>query len=448
MNDLTTGNVTKLILRFAIPLMLAEVLQQLYYTIDSLVAGNFMGHEALTALAAMGSTLPVIMCTLAFAIGISIASEILTSQLVGAKMFDELKRTITTTIIAFSVVSIIISVASFFFCEPVLKLLNVPNDIMPQAKIYLQIMLAGLIFIAGYNETSAVFRGIGDSKTPLILVGIAVSLNLVLDLLFIIVFKTGIAGIAFATLISQGFAFFVALWILIYKQKLVPTSPSEWQFSFKILKKIGSLGLPIAAEMLLSTGGILIVVSLINGFGLKVIAATSIVQSLDDYALMPILAIAGTISTFVGQNIAAGKMDRVRSATKIGLIISIISSLIISGIVIVFGNVLASLFTRDLSVIHIACEYFIIVGSFYAINGIVQSFTGAVQGAGQTVVPMVISLVTLWIIRVPLAYFLSRKLGYEGIWWSQVATWSLCAITLIIYYFTGKWKYSLAINNI
>jgi len=437
MQDLTIGKEGKLIFQFAAPMLLGNVFQQLFSIIDSFVVGNFVGKEAL---AAVGASFPVIFVTISLIIGLVMGSTVVISQYFGARDYVKVKRAIDTMYIYTSVAAVIATTAGLIFSEPLLRLLGLPEEIMPQAIQYLRIYLSGIIIFFGFNGTSAILRGLGDSKTPLYFLIIATLANIILDLLFVAVFKMGVAGAAYATLLANGIAFLLAIIWLNKTHKLIRIAIKGLHFDKEIFRQSIRIGLPAGIQHTLVAMGALALLGIVNQFGTNVLAGFSVASRLDALAIVPAMSFSQAISTFVGQNIGANKPERIRagliSTVKMSGIVTIVTTVFI----IFTGNFLMKLFTNDSEVIRIGTQYLTIVSSFYLTFSLMFIYTGVMRGAGDTLIPMVFSVLSLWLIRIPIAWYLSGKIGVTGIWWAIPAGWVVGLVLSYTYYKSGRWK--------
>ncbi len=437
MRDLTTGKEGKLILQFAAPMLLGTIFQQLFSIVDSIVVGNFIGKEAL---AAVGASFPVIFVMVSMIIGLVMGSTVVISQYFGAGDLSSVKKAIDTMYIYSTVAAVIATILGLIIAEPLLRLLDLPENILPGAVLYLRIYLSGMIIFFGYNGTSAVLRGLGDSKTPLYFLIIATVANIILVLLFVAVFKWGIAGAAYATLIANGLAFGLAIYWLNKTHKLIRIAIRGLHFDREIFRQSVRIGLPTGVQQTLVAIGGLALLDIVNHFGTDVIAGYSVASRLDAMALIPAMSFSQALSTFVGQNIGANKYDRIRtgliSTVKMSGIVTIITSLTI----ILAGHLIMSLFTKDHAVIMAGDQYLTIVSASYLLFTMMFIYQGVLRGAGDTLIPMFFSILSLWIIRIPVAWFLSREIGTAGIWWSIPAGWAVGLALSYLYYKTGRWK--------
>jgi putative MATE family efflux protein len=445
MKDLTIGKESSLILKFALPMVAGNVFQNLYSIVDSIVVGKFLGKEAL---AAVGASFPIIFALISLVIGVGSGATIVISQYFGAKKRDEVTRTIDTIFIFLMVASIIITIVGISFSEPIFRLLRLPEEVMPQAVQYLNIYLAGIFAFFGFNGISSILRGLGDSKTPLYFMIFSTIANVILDLLFVIVFKWGIAGVAYATIIAHGSAFVISIFWLNKHHSLVHLSIKNARFDKIIFKECLRIGLPTGFQQSFVAMGMMALMGIVNGFGTNAVAAYSAALRIDAFAKMPSMNFASALSSFVGQNLGAGKEKRARRGFAATMFMSALYSAVITILILFFGESMMTLFTYDADVIRIGKDYLIIVSSFYLAFSAMFTVIGMLRGAGDTLIPMFITLITLWVIRIPLSIFLSESsMGVKGIWWAIPISWIFGAIASYIYYRTGNWKGKSVISN-
>ncbi|NCO55776.1 MAG: MATE family efflux transporter, partial [Bacteroidetes bacterium] len=426
-----------LILQFAWPMLLGNAFQQLYNIVGSVIVGNYLGKEAL---AAVGASTPIIFTLISLIIGFSMGFTVIISQYFGAKNTNMVRRAIDTMNIFLFFSSILITIIGIYFTETILKFINIPADILPQAATYLKIYIGGLIFIFGYNGVAATLRGMGDSKTPLYFLILSTVLNIILVLLFVIVFKWGIAGAAIATVIAQGSAFITSVFYLNKTHKLIRFSFQNLNFDKFIFKKSFLIGFPSGLQMTFVSLGMIALLSIVNTFGTDVIAAYSVAIRIDSFASLPAMNLAMALSSFVGQNIGAGKTDRVKNGYVATLKMNLIITLILSSIILIFPGWIMKAFSPDINIINIGKEYLYVVAAFYLVFTTMFINMGVMRGAGDTIIPMFITLFSLWLIRIPLAWLLSKYFGYQGIWWSIPLAWISGMTLTYIYYKSGKWK--------
>ena len=439
MKDLSTGNEGKLILKFAIPMLLGNVFQQMYNVVDSIIVGKFVGK---VALAAVGTSSPVIFLLISFIIGITMGFTIVVSQYFGAKDFEKVQKAINTLYIFIFVSSVFMSLVGVLLVDLIFHMINLSPLIMPQAKVFMNIFLVGLVFLFGYNGTSAILRGLGDSKTPLYFLMGSVGLNIILDLIFVPVFHWGVAGVAVATVISQGGAFIVQIIYLNKYHKVVKFSFTNLKFDKDIFIKSMKIGLPTGFQQTFVAAGMVALYWVVNKFGVDANAAYSVAGRIDSFAALPAMSFAIALSTFVGQNLGANKPERVKTGLRATFILTSSVTLVISAIIVLFSKYLMMMFTNDAVVIELGRSYLLVIGSTYILFSSMFVINGVLRGAGDTLVPMFISLFSLWVIRIPVAYFLSRNpaLGVHGVWWAIPFGWLSGLILYYFYYRSGRWK--------
>jgi putative MATE family efflux protein len=437
MNDLTEGKVGKLLFRFAVPIFIGNVFQQLYQIIDSIVVGHYIGKYAL---AAVGASFPIIFLVLSFVIGISISGTILASQYFGAKNYEGIRRTFDTLNIFLATSALVISIIAIIFSKSIFRILRMPEELIPMAESFFSIYMLGSVFMFGFSGTTAILRGMGDSRTPLIFLVFSTLLNTVLDLLFIIVFHWGIISVALATVISEAVSLVLLIIYLNRKHSVIKFSFSHMVFDRSIFKKTLKIGLPTGFQQTFIALGMLALMGIVNSFGTDVIAAYSVAWRVDSFASMPGTNLAVALSAFVGQNIGAQRPDRIKAGLKATLYMSTFVAVFISILTYFFGDYIIRIFTNDPKVIAIGYQYLRIVGVFYIVFNTMFIFAAVMRGAGDTFIPMIFSLISLWLIRVPFSYFLSRQYGEIGIWWSIPIGWMIGNILNYGYYRTGRWK--------
>ena len=443
MADLTVGKESSLIFKFAIPMLLGNVFQQLYTIVNSIIIGKTLG---ITALAAVGASFPIIFMLISMIIGIGTGSTIVIAQYYGAKDFEKVRKAIDSMYIFLFFASIAISVLGIYFSESIFRLTGLPEEVIPEAKIYLNVYLSGIVFLFGFNGTSAALRGLGDSKTPLYFLVVANLINIILDLLFIVVFKMGVEGAALGTIISQAGVFIAMIWYLNRKHDLVKLYIRKLQFDKGIFYKSIKIGLPTGFQQTFVALGMVALFGIVNRYGTDVIAAFSVAGRLDSFASLPAMNFGAALSAFVGQNLGANKPHRVKNGLKATFIMTSIVSILVTISLLVFGRYIMAMFSSDVHVIDIGYQYLIIVSSFYIVFSTMFVVGGVMRGAGDTLIPMFITLFALWVVRIPLAYFLAPKFGVIGIWWAIPIGWGFGMILSYAYYLTGRWKTKVVVR--
>ncbi len=439
MLDFTEGKPWKLLLQFAIPMLIGNVLMQLYNVVDIYIVGNYIGTDAL---AAVGASSPVLFALVSFIIGIATGCTIIISQYFGAKDIAKVKRAIDTVTIFVLVAAISIMVVGLFLCDPLLRLVKTPNDVFEGARIFLQISLIGILPLFGVNCLSAILRGLGDSKTPLYYMIFSSILNIVLVMIFVPVMGWGIAGAAWATVLAQLITVIAMIVWLNRAHPIIKIAAHRPVFDYGIFRNSVRIGLPNGVQQALVAVGMMALLRIVNRFDSDVLAAYSVASRIDSLASAPAMTFSIAIAAFVGQNVGAQKQYRVSHGLRAAFNMAAIISVIISIVVILFGHIIMQWFATEAepNVIAIGGRYLMIVGAFYIIFSTMFVINGVMRGAGDTLIPMFITLLSLWLVRIPVASILSDHLGPDGIWWSIPIAWSVGALCAFLYYRSGRWK--------
>ncbi len=444
MKDLTKGSPGNLIFKFTIPMLIGNIFQQLYNVIDSIVVGHYVGKEAL---AAVGASFPLIFILISLVVGITMGITIVIAQYYGAKNMDSVKRAINTAYIFLFISSLVTAVLGYFCSEFIFQLIKLPPEVIPEAVIYFRVFLAGMVFFFGFNGVAAILRGLGDSKTPLYFLIVSTLINIVLAILFVGVFKWGIAGSAWATVVAQGLAFIIALFYLNSKHELLKLKYVRLQFDKAIFKQSMSIGFPTGLQQTFVAFGMLALLRIVNNFGTSAVAAYTVAGRIESLATMPGMNFGAALSTFSGQNLGAGKFKRVKMGLGSTFLMSTGFALVLSAFIVIFRFPLMHLFTPDTEIIAIGAEYLLIVASFYVLFSTMFVINGVMRGAGDTLIPMFITLFSLWIIRIPLAWLLSKHIGIDGIWWSIPIAWFSGMVLSYFYYKSGNWRKSVIVKT-
>ena len=445
-NDMTTGSPWQKILIFTLPMLLGNIAQQLYNTVDSIVVGKYIGDNAL---AAVGSCGPIVNMLLVLFIGISAGASIMVSQYFGARNREDLSQTIGNCITATVICCGVLMLVATPLIRPVLEMLNTPVSILDWCEDYLKICLWGIAGLAFYNILSGILRGMGDSVWPLIFLLVATVINIALDIYFVAVVGMGVAGVALATIIAQLVSAALCMVKLAVMRK-------DYDFGFKFMiprgryiKTLVRLGLPSGLTQAIFSSAMIIVQSLTNQFGEQFIAANVVIMRVDGFAMMPNFSFGTALTTYAGQNVGAGLYDRVTKGAKQGLAMAVGCSAGITALILFFGKHLMHLFTETQSLVDLSYRLMMILAVGYIAMAVTQSLSGIMRGAGDTMTPMWISLITTVAIRVPVAYgiaWLTSPTGNpadgmkECIQISLLASWSIGAILTAIFYKLGHWK--------
>ncbi len=444
-SDMTEGTPWKKIVLFAIPMLIGNIAQQLYSTVDSIVVGKYVGDNAL---AAVGSSSPIYNLLLVLFIGISVGVGIMVSQYHGAKRKEDLSVTIGSCITLTAVSTVILMAGAAFLIRPILQLLQTPASIIDWCQSYLFILLMGIGGTAYYNIFSGILRGLGDSVSALIYLLVATVINIVLDLYFVASLGMGVAGVALATIIAQSVSAVLCLLKLLKMKEMFELTPKLLIPDKHQSLTLARLGLPSGMTQAIMSMAMIMVQSLTNSFGEALIAANVIVMRVDGFAMMPNFSFGNAMTTFAGQNVGAGKYDRVEQGSKQGTLISVSVSTIITLLILTFGHLLMYAFTDTAELVELSMKMMRILAVGYIAVAVTQSLSGIMRGAGDTMTPMWISIITTVIIRVPLAYGLTAftksealpQGAPESIFISLLVSWCLGALMTFVSYRKGTWK--------
>ncbi len=445
--DMTQGSPVGNLVKFSVPLLIGNLAQQLYSTVDSIVVGNYVGDGALAAVGASG---PILNLLLVLFMGISVGASIMVSQYYGAGERENLSETVGTTITATLLSSAFIMVLGPLITRPVMAMLDTPADIYEMSCEYLVILFLGIIGCAYYNIISGVLRGLGDSIMPLIFLIVACLLNIVLDIWFVAGFQMGVAGVAWATILAQAVSGALCLWRLMRMKDVLTVNLHTLRPKSLFVKKLVQLGLPSGLTQAIFSFAMIIIQSLTNSFGTAVIAANTVVMRVDGFAMMPNFTFGTAMTTYTGQNIGANRVDRVEEGTKGGLKIGLAVSVVLVGLILLFGKYLMEMFTSTPEVIDLGQQMLRTLAVGYVAMAVTQILSGVMRGAGDTMTPMWISIITTVVIRVPIAYGLEFFTRPEGgamgsgaptpLFLSLLLSWVIGAVLTAIAYRMGRWK--------
>lgn len=435
--DLTEGKVWKVIVRFAVPLLVGNLLQQFYNITDSIIVGQFLGKEAL---AAVSASFFIYYFIISLVIGVGSGTTVVISQLFGAKQYQKVQLAFSSFFIFMLVGGIILSIAGIIFAEPVFRLTNTPEEVIPQAVAYFRIYIGGTFLFVTFNSIISILRGVGESVRPMLFILITTVLNIAFDLLFILVFKWGIEGAARATVVSQGIGMCIALAYVNNTHPLLSIKKQDMLFDWKLFKESLKIGLPTSVQQCAIALGLIALLGIVNSFGTNTLTAYGAAGKIDTIITQAVLTLSGALAAFCGQNIGAGRLDRVKKGVQFTMYTNIALGLLTFAAVYLFGNEMMRIFTKDIDVVAIGKEYLLIIGGFFIVHGALNVYNGALRGAGDTLFPMITSLICLWLIRIPLAYYLSSWLGRNGIWWAIGISITIGLIVTFVYYKMGFWK--------
>ncbi|WP_433926113.1 MATE family efflux transporter [Sorangium cellulosum] len=443
--DLTTGSIPRHLVTFSLPMLLGGFLQTTYSFINAIWVGQFLGTGAL---AAVTVSFPVIFTIFGVGMGMTLATNILVSQSFGARRFDELRRVVDGSTALIYGLGVLLTVVGEIFTPEILRAMDTPADIFAPSVSYLRVFLLSLPFSFGMFALRSMLQGTGDSKTPLYFQLGSVLLTTVLDPLLIFgrlgLPELGLNGTAWATIVSQVISL-VALNVYLHVKKspIAPRWPRFGQLG-PTIRRTCRIGVPASIQQSVVSLGMVVVTGIVNGFGEVATAAFGAASRIDQLALLPAINMGMAISTLAGQNLGAGHHGRVREVFTWGCVFSGGITLVISAAALAFPEALLRVFITDPVVIDLGASYLHIVGACYVVFGLSFVSNGIINGAGATVVTTVISLLSLWVIRAPLAYWLSREMrSVKGVWYAIAVSFVVSLIASLAYYASGRWKRAL-----
>ncbi len=436
--DMTTGSPLKHILKFAIPLLVGNLFQQLYNMVDSIVVGNYVGKDALAAVGTCGS-----MNFLFFSLssGLAIGIGIIVSQYFGAKDEKNVRSTIANSFYVLIVAALIVSIVGILFAPQLLRLLATPDNIIGDSVIYMRTTCAGIIAIALYNGVASILRALGDSRTPLYFLILSSIVNVVLDLYFVLALEWGVFGVALATIIAQAVS---AVACLIYAYNKVPyfrLSREELKPHKDIIIKSFRLGVPVALQNSMIAISCMVLQGVVNGFGETVMAAYTIINRIEQVVQQPFGSLGTALTTYSGQNMGAEKIDRIKKGFRQATLIALVFSVLLIPVAYILGPQIVGIFVKDQEVIDIGYRALRITSLCYFGLGMIYVPRALLNGCGDTGFAM-INGITEVACRILYAPIFTRIpfLGYWGIWVTTAATWVTTAIVCVSRYFQGKWR--------
>lgn len=424
---------------FALPMILGNLFQQFYNIVDSVVVGRFVGEEAL---ASVGASYSITNVFIAIAIGGGIGSSVVISQFLGARQLRNMKTAISTTLINFLTLSILLGVVGVVLNDQILMWMNTPPNVFDDASVYLSIYFVGLPFLFMYNVQAAIFQSLGDSRTPLYLLVFSSLLNIGLDLLFVIGFGRGVAGVAIATLIAQGLSAVISFGILIRRLKGYEAEGSRRLYDMKMMMNMMRVAIPSTLQQSIVHIGMLLVQSVVNVFGSAVMAGFAAGTRIESICIVPMLAIGNAMSTFTAQNIGAGKLDRVKQGYRYCYVMIGVFAVLICVIMEFGGGFFIRCFLNEGSAdtaYQTGLAYVKFISFFFALIGLKSATDGLLRGAGDVVVFTTANLVNL-AIRVAVAAVFAPIIGVQAVWFAVPIGWAANYVISYMRYLSGKWS--------
>ncbi|WP_088840764.1 MATE family efflux transporter [Listeria sp. ILCC797] len=445
MKDMTKGNPTKLIFYFAMPMLLGNLVQQLYIMIDAVIVGKFVSVDAL---AAVGATGAINFFMISLIIGLMSGIAVVVAQYFGFQDYNKLKDVIATASIAVVVAGVFFTIVGVLLAKPLLLLLRTPENILNDANTFLTTLFIGILPMSLYNGVSAILRALGNSITPLLFLIFSSLMNIFLDFVFVVWMDYGVQGAAWATVLSQVIA---AILCIYYAYKHVPymrIQRDRFKIHKPLLQEMIRIGLPSGLQGAFISIGNMAIQSLINGFGATVVAAYTAASRIDSLTYQPGIAFGAASSTFAAQNVGAGKLDRVKKGFWSGIKVVTITSLVITLIVQLFAKQFLLLFVdgKEKEVIEIGVSYLLIVSLFYVVVGILFVVRETLRGTGDALVPLMMGIFEL-VSRLIIGFALSKVMGYEGLWWATPVAWVTATMLGLWRYKSGAWQKKAVIRK-
>lgn len=441
--DLTVGKPETVLWKFCLPLFGSIIFQQLYNIADSLVAGKFVGENAL---AAVGNSYEITLIFIAFAFGCNIGCSVIVSQLFGAKNYADMKTSVYTAMISSAVLCGILMLFGILCSGGLLTLIRTPQEIMADSRLYLDIYIWGLPFLFFYNIATGIFSALGDSKTPFFFLAASSTSNILVDILFVKGFAMGVAGVAWATFLCQGVSCILSLFVVLKRLAGIRTEKKARLYSFALFRKIAVIAIPSIFQQSFISVGNIIIQSAINGFGPGVIAGYSAAVKLNNLVITSFTTLANGISNYTAQNLGAGIMDRIRAGFKAGIKLVWLLCIPIVALYLGAGKIFVGFFMNEPSetALTTGIRYLCIVSPFYFVVSVKLVADGILRGAGLMGKFMIATFTDL-ALRVILALVLSAEMGETGIWCAWPIGWTIAMVLSVMFYRRGPWKEKKAV---
>ena len=436
--NMTEGNIIQHLVRFSVPLLIGNIFQVLYNTVDSIVVGNFIGKEAL---AAVGNVSPIINTLIGFFLGLAAGASVVISQYYGARDEKSVHEAVHTTMLMTFILCVVFTLVGVLMVPYMLRLMSTPDDVFDGAAQYLRIYFYGVTGLMIYNMGAGILQAVGDSKRPLYFLIVSALTNTVLDLVFVVCCGWGIAGVAIATVIAQCLSAALVLIVLTRTTASYSIFWSHMRINIGILRSIWKIGLPSALQQAITSFSNVFVQSYVNQFGSACMAGWTSYGKIDQFILLPMQSMSLSTTTFVGQNLGANNIKRARTGTHRAVIISLAVTAVLVVPVMIFADQLIPLFNTDPNVIMYGTLFIRIISPFYLLCVVNQIYAGSLRGAGDTKTPTVIMLLSFVVFRQIYLFVTSKLIGTViPVAFGYPAGWLLCSIVIFIYYKFGKWE--------
>ncbi len=431
--NMTEGSIVRHLINFAIPLLAGNLFQQLYNTVDALVLGRFASNEAYSAVGSIG---PVINMLIGIFLGLASGAGVVISQFYGAKQFHKVEKAVHTSISLTLILSAVFTVLGIIISPFMLKLMDMPDEVIPEAKTYLTIYFAGVTGLLIYNMGAGILRAVGDSKRPFYFLVIAAVLNTLLDLLFVIVFKLGVAGVAYATILAQGISAILVIITLIRTDSCIRLSFRKLSLSVEQIKLIMRVGIPAALQMAITSFSNVFVQSYVNYFGIDCMSGWTTYTKLDQFMFLPMQSISLSATTFMGQNLGVGDIERAKKGVRTASLMSLICTAAIMLPLTIFAPAFSAIFNTKPEVIAYSTLLLRWLSPFYLLCCFNQVYSAALRGAGNSKIPMIIMICSFVVFRQCYLYIMANYICNEiiPIAMGYPAGWAVCSLITLIYY--------------
>ena len=437
LRNMTAGGVAGHIFAFALPLLAGSFLQQLYNMVDSWVVGQYVGDSAL---AAVGVGFPVIFMFTSLFMGLSNGGTVVIAQFYGAGKLDRVRDAVDTIYTAFVWAAVPVTALALLAVEPILWLLRVDQSAYHDAWVYLMVVCAGLIGTIGYNLNAGILGGLGNSRSTLLFLATAAVLNIILDLTLVLWAELGVLGVALGTIISQAFSWLFGLFYINRRYPQIAIHPFSRRFDRQLFRQIMGIGLPAGIQMSLVAVGSMVIMSKVNSYGEAYTAGYNVGYKVDQMAFLPVQSLSNALTAFVGQNMGARREDRARKGVRVGVVSAVAWSVIMAAVLIPLGPALIGFFSETGAVIQAGTAYLRGIMPFYVLFAVFFTLNNAMRGAGESVFPMVNTVLSLILLRVPSVYLMANRFGPEFMYYGFGVGWAAGFAATVIYYLSGRWK--------
>ena len=437
LRNMTEGGVAGHIFAFALPLLAGSFLQQLYNMVDSWVVGKYVGDSAL---AAVGVGFPVIFMFTSLFMGLSNGGTVVIAQFYGAGHMDRVRDAVDTIYTAFVCAALPVTALAVAAVRPILWLLRVDQSAYHDAWVYLMVVCAGLIGTIGYNLNAGILGGLGNSRSTLLFLATAAVLNIFLDLALVLWAGLGVLGVALGTIISQAFSWLFGLFYINRRYPQISIRPFSRRFDRQLFGQIMGIGLPAGIQMSLVAVGSMVIMSKVNSYGEAYTAGYNVAYRLDQLAFLPVQSLSNAVTAFVGQNMGAKRLDRARRGIRVTVVSAVIWSLAMAAALLPCGPLLISLFSTTPAVIDAGAAYLRGVMPFYVLFAVFFTLNNAMRGAGESVFPMVNTILSLILLRVPSVYLMANRFGPAYMYYGFGVGWGVGFAATVLYYLSGRWK--------